>query len=402
MADVALSKPNLFARPPGRLLTHVFWWALFVGFEYFVFSNWQEKPIVTWGFVLKDTVATVGSYYFFSLVLLPRFLLRRRWLLTALGIVGIYYFWATLCYVCFALFDHYDLVSKDAYSYMHRFLDGSLWQGIFSWRSVSMGLNDFSVTVIPPILVRFIRFLLSSGNQSLRLQRENLNLEVNFLKAQVNPHFLFNTLNNIYTMVVKQDERASDMVEHLSHLMHYTVYESDAALVPLGQEVGFLESYLELERLRYGQKVTITYQKDAALPTSYRLTPLLFFPFVENAFKHGVDSSLDASWVSVILVEHEGWLQFEVSNSQAPAAPKREFGGVGIANVRKRLALHYPAEDYQLQIASVAADTYCVTLRLRLHPPVNSATTATHQTQHVASAHTAATLKWPRATSSHR
>jgi hypothetical protein len=356
-----------------------------VGFEYFVFSNWQEKPIVTWGFVLKDTIATICSYYFFSEVLLPRFLLRRRWLLTVLGIVAIYYFWATLCYVCFAVFDRYGLVSENSYGYMHRFLDGSLWEGIFSWRSVSMGLNDFSVTVIPPILVRFIRFLLSSGNQSLRLQRENLNLEVNFLKAQVNPHFLFNTLNNIYTMVVKQDERAPDMVEHLSHLMHYTVYESDAALVPLGQEVSFLESYLELERLRYGQKVSITHHKAPGLPAHYRLTPLLFFPFVENAFKHGVDSSLDATWVTITLAEHEGWLQFEVSNSQAPAAPKREFGGVGIANVRKRLALHYPAQDYQLHIESTT-DTYRVTLRLRLHPPATGAAPVVRKRQLAVSA----------------
>ncbi|WP_055562413.1 sensor histidine kinase [Hymenobacter sp. AT01-02] len=286
MAVLGSRIQGYFSTLPGRVIKHLFWWALFIGFAYSVFSNWQEKPVVTWGFVLKDTIATISSYYFFSLVLLPRFLLRRRWLLTAVGIVAIYYFWATLCYLCFSVFDHYGLVSENAHSYMHRFLDGNLWEGIFSWRSVSMGLNDFSVTVIPPILLRFIRFLLSSGNQSLRLQRENLNLEVNFLKAQVNPHFLFNTLNNIYTMVVKQDERAPDMVEHLSHLMHYTVYESDAALVPLTKEIGFLEAYLELERLRYGQKVTITYHKAGPLQ-KYRITPLLFFPFVENAFKHG-------------------------------------------------------------------------------------------------------------------
>ncbi len=355
------------ATPASRVGRHLFWWTLFVGFEYLVFSQWQQQPVVTWGFVLKDTVAAVASYYFFSLVLLPRFLLRRRWLLTALGMGAIYYFWALLCYVCFTLFDHYNLISKDAYEYMHRFLDGSLWEGVFSWRSVSMGLSDFAVTIVPPILLRFIQFLLASSNQSLRLQRENLTLEVSFLKAQVNPHFLFNTLNNIYTMVVKQDERAPDMVAHLSHLMHYTVYESDAALVPLSQEVGFLEAYLELERLRYGQKVTISYHK-ADLPHDYRLTPLLFFPFVENAFKHGVDSSLDASWVAIKLTAEAEQLHFEVSNSLAPAAPSRAFGGVGIANVRKRLALHYPAQDYQLTIQA-APDTYRVTLTLRLQPP---------------------------------
>ncbi|UOQ70668.1 sensor histidine kinase [Hymenobacter cellulosilyticus] len=204
-----------------------------------------------------------------------------------------------------------------------------------------MGISDFSVTTLPAVLIRFVQFLLTSSNQSLRLQRENLNLEVSFLKAQVNPHFLFNTLNNIYTMVVKQDERAPTMVQHLTDLMHYTVYESDAALVPLSREVGFLEDYLELERLRYGKKVSIRYQKSGPVE-QFRITPLLFFPFVENAFKHGVDSSLDASWVSITLRVQDGQLHFEVSNSLTPTGPpRREFGGVGIANVQKRLQLHY-------------------------------------------------------------
>ncbi|MCR5886288.1 histidine kinase [Hymenobacter sp. J193] len=350
----------------GRVLRHLVLWGLFVGYEYAVFSQWQESPLVTWGFVVKDTLATVAGFYFFSLVMLPRWLLGRRWGLTLLGIVGIYYGWALLSYAYYALLDAHGLISKDAYSYMHRFLDGSLWQGVFSWRSVSMGLSDFVVTVVPPILLRFIQFLLRSSNRSLHLQRENLHLEVNFLKAQVNPHFLFNTLNNLYLMVVKQDERAPDMVQHLAHLMHYTVYEAEAALVPLRQELGFLEAYLELERLRYGQKVSIRYQPPTA-GTHLLVTPLLFFPFVENAFKHGVDSSLDASWVTITLDVVGQELRFAVRNSFSPGAPERAFGGVGIANVRKRLALHYAPQDYQLTITQDPdAHTYAVNLTLHL------------------------------------
>ena len=360
---------HLLATPAGRIGKHAAWWLVFIGFEYVVFSSWQEKPVVTWGFVVKDTVAAVSSYYFFSEVLLPHFLLRRRWLLTAVGLVAIYYNWALCSYICYSIFEHYRLISPNAYEYMHRFLDGSFWQGVFSWRSVSMGLSDFSVTVVPPILLRFIQFLLTSSNQSLRLERENLNLEVNFLKAQVNPHFLFNTLNNIYTMVVRQDERAPDMVAHLSHLMHYTVYESDAALVPLAQEIKFLEAYLELERLRYGQKVSINYQNTTAADAGYSITPLLFFPFVENAFKHGVDSSLDASWVQISLATQDGQLLFEVQNSFSQNAPQREVGGVGIVNVKKRLALHVAPQDYQLTIThDPDALTYRVALAIRLTP----------------------------------
>ncbi|SDX58588.1 sensor histidine kinase [Hymenobacter psychrophilus] len=352
----------------GRLLRHALLWALFAGFQYFVFSQWQQGLLVTSGFVLTNSAAAMAGFYFFSAVVLPRWLLRGRWLLTLAGLVGIYYLWALLSFGFFAWLDYRSLISPDAHKYMHRVLDYGLWGGVFAWRAVSMGLSDFVVTVLPPILLRFIVFLLRSSNQSLRLERENLNLEVNFLKAQINPHFLFNTLNNLYLLVVKQDERAPVMVEHLTHLMHYTVHESDAPLVPLDRETGFLGAYLELERLRYGPKVRIDYRASGSW-AAYRVTPLLFFPFVENAFKHGVDSSLEASWVEIELTAADGWLHLAVRNSFSPEAAPRAVGGVGIANVQKRLALHYAPADYALTITRHPETyTYAVTLRLRLQP----------------------------------
>ncbi|PJJ60178.1 sensor histidine kinase [Hymenobacter chitinivorans] len=351
-----------------RRLAPLLWWSLFVAFEWVAFQSWQETPLVTAGFVLKDLLAAVAGYYFFARVVLPRLVLRRRWLLTGLGLLAIYYVWGLCSYGYYALLQHSGLISANAHDYMHRVIDYGLWGGVFSWRAISMGISDFVVTVLPPILIRFVRFLLTTSNQSLRLERENLTLELSFLKAQVNPHFLFNTLNNIYTMVVKQDARAPVMVQHLTDLMHYTVYESDAEKVPLSREIGFLEDYLELERLRYGRHVSIRYQKSGPFD-EFRITPLLFFPFVENAFKHGVDSSLEASWVSITLAVHEGQLHFEVSNSLPPAGPPTAFGGVGVANVQKRLALHYPPPDYQLTIGPEPADqTYRVVLVLRLDP----------------------------------
>ncbi|HEX8429247.1 sensor histidine kinase [Hymenobacter sp.] len=357
---------------PLRVALHGGLWALFATYEYFnsvqfLASDHLHHPFLVWGFVVKETVAAMLGFYFFSFVVLPRWLLRRRWLLTALGLAAIYYTWALLSFAFFTLADHIGAIQRptiEANNYFYRILDKGLWTGVFSWYGVSIGLNDFSTVVMPALVVRFVQFLLVSGNHSLRLQRENLNLEINFLKAQVNPHFLFNTLNNLYTMIVKQDERAPAVVQHLTDLMHYTVYESNAPQMPLLQELAFLEAYLALERLRYGKKVGITYQKTGD-PTAYSITPLLFFPFVENAFKHGVDSSLDASWVEISLTVADEHLHFVVRNSFSPTAPQRAYGGVGIANVRKRLALHYRSTDYQLTIQQTS-DTYEVTLSLRL------------------------------------
>jgi len=363
---------RLAASPVGRVAVPLVLWGLFFTYHHlntirFLGEDGLNTPLLRWGFTLKDVLAAVLGYYFFSWVVLPRWLLRRRWLLTVVGLAAIYYTWALLSYALFVAADHYGAIHRTGpNNYFYRILDKGLWTGVFAWHGVSIGLNDFSFVVMPPLVVRFVQFLLVSANRSLRLERENLNLEVSFLKAQVNPHFLFNTLNNLYTLVVKQDARAPLIVQHLTDLMHYTVFDSNAALAPLAQELAFLAAYLELERLRYGQKVRISYQQDGN-PAGLGLTPLLFFPFVENAFKHGIDSSLDASWVEISLAVRDQRLYFGVRNSYSPGAPHREVGGVGLANVRKRLALHYAPTDYELTIKQ-DAETYAVHLTLQLTP----------------------------------
>ena len=352
--------------PSVRPAVHLALWLGYLYYLHFIFLEWHEGPFVTWGFAGVDALAAVLGFYFFSGVVLPRWLLRRRWLLTGLGLVAIYYTWALLSYGWFSWLAQAGLVSKSMHRYVHRILDQGLWTGVFAWHGISIGLYDFGMAVMPALVVGFVQFLLMSANRSLRLERENLDLEVNFLKAQLNPHFLFNTLNNLYTLVVKQDARAPAIVQHLTDLLHYTVYESNAPLAPLAQEVAFLAAYLELERLRYGRQVRIGYQQRGEL-ADLCLTPLLLFPFVENAFKHGIDSSLDAAWVDIALTVQGQELRFAVRNSYSPAAPARAVGGVGLANVRQRLALHYAPADYDLTIEQ-GTDTYEIILTLHLTP----------------------------------
>lgn len=368
-----MSMPRSFSvsySPGVRKAVHTALWLGYLVYLHSVFVNWHEGPLVTWGFAGVNGLAALLGFYFFSGVVLPRWLLGRHWLLTGLGLAAIYYTWALLSYGWFSWLAQAGLVSKNMHGYVHRILDKGLWTGVVSWHGISIGLYDFSFAVMPPLVVRFVQFLLVSANRSLRLERENLDLEVNFLKAQLNPHFLFNTLNNLYTLVIKQDERAPAIVQHLTDLLHYTVYESNAPLAPLTQEIAFLEAYLALERLRYGRKVHIDYQQHGEL-AGLGLTPLLFFPFVENAFKHGIDSSLDAAWVAIHLTVQDQKLLFSVRNSYSPAAPQPAVGGVGLANVRQRLALHYAPTDYQLAIQQDAA-SYAITLTIQLTPLVGA------------------------------
>lgn len=145
-ASSSLNRRHAFSRS----LLPVGLWALYMGFVYFTISGWEETPLITWGFAAKDTLAAIAGYYFFSMVVLPHFLLRRRWLLTALGLVAIYYCWALISYAFYLGLDSAGLLSKTLYGYAHRVLDKGLWVGVFSWYGVSIGLNDFGFTILPP------------------------------------------------------------------------------------------------------------------------------------------------------------------------------------------------------------------------------------------------------------
>ncbi|WP_348064259.1 histidine kinase [Dyadobacter sp.] len=184
--------------------------------------------------------------------------------------------------------------------------------------------------------------------ESLKLQRDNLNLELSFLKSQINPHFLFNTLNAIYARTADVDDHAADLVMRLSNLMRYSLYESNREKVVMTKEVDYIESYIELEKARFSEKVTIEYHL-IGNPDHYFIAPLLLISFVENAFKHGTSRSIAPSFV-YISIDLEGYnLRFQVKNSVPPKSglsslkkTNEKAGGFGLLNTAKRLELLYP------------------------------------------------------------
>ena len=199
-----------------------------------------------------------------------------------------------------------------------------------------------------------------TGRQLLLLRQESLAKQLEYLKAQINPHFFMNTLNNIHALVDIDPERAKTSIILLSQLMRYVLYEGDNAFVPLRQEVDFLSHYIELMRLRYTERVRL----EVELPEQARgeVPPLLFIMFLENAFKHGVSYRRE-SRIHIALTTTGDTLRFVCDNTKASDEPK-EHGGVGLRNVRKRLDLIY-GNRYQLRIGD-EADQYTVELTLPL------------------------------------
>ncbi len=201
-------------------------------------------------------------------------------------------------------------------------------------------------------------FTLKQQTEEIMLQKSQA--ELNLLKSQVQPHFLFNVLNNIYYRVYKGDPMSAGLIERLSDIMRYFVDESPKDEVPVATEVAFIENYMELEKIRIRHGATINFEK--AYNPELRIPPMLLMTFVENIFKHGIDKSQKQNEVTISLVQQNGYLLFKTSNRKNDSPAAHQSGGFGIANLTKRLKMLY-GQEFELDIDD-RGDLYTASLKI--------------------------------------
>lgn len=212
------------------------------------------------------------------------------------------------------------------------------------------------------IAIKLFKMLLQKEIQIQEVENDKLQTELNFLKDQVNPHFLFNALNNIYVQSRKRPTEASESILLLSDLMRYQLYDCSKEKVYLHNEIEYLKNYLELDKMRKS-KASINF-KVHGTPNGKLVAPFLFSPFVENAVKHGM--SLDnESTIDILFDISDTQIHFITENSKPKSTVPHKVGGVGLANVKRRLDLLFP-NNYELKISDVA-DSYKVDLKLFLN-----------------------------------
>jgi two-component system, LytTR family, sensor kinase len=198
------------------------------------------------------------------------------------------------------------------------------------------------------------------------LENQTMQSELRFLKSQINPHFLFNTLNNLYALTLKKSDDAPEIVIKLSEMMRYMLYDCNEKQVLLSKEIEYLQNYLDLERLRQHKTTDIQFDVIGDIGQQ-TIAPLLFIPFLENSFKHGITNALEASFIHIRLTARGNQVEFDIENSrpaQLPSTGMKRSGGIGLVNVKRRLQLLYP-EAYQLDIQE-NPDTYHVTLKINI------------------------------------
>ena len=220
----------------------------------------------------------------------------------------------------------------------------------FNFGVLIIGLMTLGFNTGIKIFVRWI----NEQEERNEKERSFLKAELAFLKHQISPHFLMNTLNNIHALIDIDPERAKDAVIKLSRLMRYLLYESEAEKAPLNKEIEFLESYIELMRLRFDEKkltIRISYPENT---NGICVPSLLFLPLVENAFKHGIYSGETGSFIDILLLMNEKTLVFICKNSNTSYKNTAEYtgsSGIGLENIRKRLSLIYK-DKYSMQLYS--------------------------------------------------
>jgi len=339
---------------------HYIWWTLTIGDPFQVANHIVSSPyaIKYCFYVIFEAIGVYFNLYY----LIPRFLEKGRYelylallLLTVLCmavlIVPGYYVSAWLSHQTFQ-----ELYGKDPGEYMYYFQINALPSSV---AATTLGMS-----------IKLTKNWIQSRRREQELEKEKLETELKFLRSQFNPHFLFNTINSIFVLIHKNPVMASESLAKFSDILRYQLYECNEHCIPLGQELNYLENFIELQRLRQDHdRVDLTLRYNVQHTADLEIAPFVLMPFVENAFKHVSRYSEAQNWITLDLSLVNNELQLLLSNSANPgetsATELIHYGGIGLKNVKRRLDLLYPGRHH-LKITR-NENTFQVELRVELN-----------------------------------
>jgi sensor histidine kinase YesM len=305
--------------------------------------------------VRQSAVSAIINTCFYALIiygnirlLYPRFYARKRYVLYIAGSVLLLLLaGAGKVYLSMAIHSRYNSTAP-------RLLDAGTYVTF-----ILSGITVFVLSFIFRLAIAY--FMIKQASEEALLQRSQFELKL--LRAQVQPHFLFNTLNNMYYEAYLDSPRTALLIERLSEIMRYFVDQSNQETVPLATEVQFLDNYIALEKIRIRPEPEIGFEKH--FDTGTPIPPMLLMTFVENIFKHGVDKISGCNKIAISLIQQKGYLYFNTKNAINRHAGQKTPGGLGLANLRKRLSILY---DGNFELETVNDGQYfTATLKVPLH-----------------------------------
>jgi len=321
-----------------KILSHVVFWIAWVALNTVFLGSAEDTYLRQFYTELYELPEKIIVVYLNLYWLIPLFLLKRKYLAYGCSLFVLLFSMAVIMraiYVEFLAAKFYPETAKLSFFNAYR---------IFKYI-----IYNLDAIVLITTGIRLFKYWYQQQSLNNDLVQEKLTAELGYLKGQLHPHFLFNTLNNVYSLCLDKSDLAPEIVLKLSELLSYMLYESDREKIELSKEVIHIKSYLELEKLRYGDRLNISFSQSGDV-SNQQIAPLIMMPFIENAFKHGFNEDLNNIWITIdIKVKHDT-LYLKVQNStNRQIQPGSISSGIGLQNISRRLALLYP-DKYLLEI----------------------------------------------------
>jgi two-component system LytT family sensor kinase len=331
-----------------QIFWHIIFWVSMISFFMFLGYSGAKMPMKTLMVVFVYFGAiNIGLFYLNYLLLIPRYLDAKRYKQYTIYIITVLIGFALIKYGLAVVFKPIALERAGKVI--------GFWQFTLSTLFTSI-IFIFLSTVLKFTIDWFLNERIQRD-----LENQRLTAELSFLKSQINPHFLFNSLNSIYSLAYQKSDTTPEAILKLSEIMRYMLYECNDNKVELTKELQYLQNYIDLQKIRFGNKAFIDFEVTGEV-TNQHIVPLLLISFIENAFKHGIANDAAAPIKLKINLE-EGQLYFFIQNKKH-THNRDSSGGIGLNNVRRRLDLLYPGK-YNLEIRD-EADNYTVQLSLVL------------------------------------
>lgn len=301
-------------------------------------------------------VLQLPSIIFFYKVYLEKLVFKKKWFLSIITFPLFFLGYELLCRATAIAVIHFPLIPQD---YRDKLISGHPED--FTQLNQSIGYT--CLVLLTAFALTMTRRLILKQHELHELQYDKLKLELDHLKSQLQPHFFFNTLNNLYTLSIQQSEKAPEIIASLSSIMRYVLYESKEEKVALSREIQFMHNYFELERIRHSNPEQIEFVVQGN-PDGITIEPLLFLPLIENCFKHALHKDVLENPIKIVLDIDQHELVFQTSNKILEKENPVGYGGIGLANVKKRLNLLY-GDRQQLNLET-ESDYFIATISLQI------------------------------------
>ncbi len=329
-----------------RFLQHLFFWCLSFLVLMNVLKVSAEIKTIDLIYAAIFHIPIVAVVYINLRLLFPFFLEKGKYLLYSLLILSL-----------IALGSGFYLVLFN--KWVDYFFEGYYFIAFYGFWDISL---YFAVYLVATSLLRLAR----GWFRLQEIETERNKAELKALRSQINPHFLFNSLNSIYSLARKNSKEVPEKIVQLSDLLRHIIYDSDRDFIPLEKEIGMIRNYITLQNLRTDEQHKINLHVDGEVKEKM-VAPMVILPFVENSFKHGLKGGADNAFVNILLTVSDHKLELEIANSKGKSAGETDlrYQGIGIENVRKRLEMLYPGR-HKLKITETE-QTFTVDLQIEIN-----------------------------------